>query len=281
MNGAFRAFRRLASAIFAACLGFAVVCPAFAQCPGLGAPKTARLVKVGDRLDIALDDGRVVFFPTLESPRASAGAPSRPAEVAGELSSLLADRDLRVESLGPPDRWGRTPVRLFVAGDAGQMAEESADVTLASAGLALASRDGGPCAVAVRAAEREARQENLGIWADPAFAVLAADRAEQLAERAGTLSLVEGHIQSIGRTAPRLYLNFGLGRGGFSATIARRNVPFFERAGFSAEALTRKLVRLRGVIEMMPSPQIELLHADQIEIIDLKPATGEAAAVRN
>lgn len=264
-----------------ACVGFAVAGAAFAQCPGLGAPRPARLVKVSDRLDIALDDGRVAAFPTLEPPRASVAAPNRPAEVAGELNSLLADRDLRVESLGPPDRWGRTPVRLFVAGNEGGIADESADVTLASAGLALASRDGGACGVAVRAAERQARLENLGIWADPAFAVLPADRPGQLAERAGTLALVEGQIRSIGRTAPRIYLNFGAGRGAFSATIARRNIPFFEKAGFSAEALTHKLVRLRGIVEMTPAPQLELFHPDQIEIIELRPSTGEAAAERN
>jgi endonuclease YncB( thermonuclease family) len=274
----------MAPGAFVVCLGFALSGPAFGQCQGLGTAKTARLVKVGDRLDIALDGGRVVAFPSLEPPRASSSAPNRPAEVAAELTSLLADRDLRVESLGPPDRWGRTPVRLFVAADRGQkaiMADESADVTLASAGLALASRDGGPCALAVRAAERQARQDNLGIWADPAFAVLAAGRTAKFSERAGTLALVEGEIRSIGRTAPRLYLNFGSGRGDFSATIARRNLPLFEKAGFSAEVLAHKLVRLRGIIEMTPAPQIELFHSDQIEIIDLKPSTGEAAGARN
>jgi hypothetical protein len=108
----------------------------------------------------------------------------------------------------------------------------------------------------------------LGIWADPDFAVLSGDERRDFSNRAGTLALVEGCIGSIGHTAPRLYLNFGGGRGGLSLTISRRNQPLFERAGLTEKNLLHKTLRARGVLEIGFGPQIELFHPSQIEFMD-------------
>jgi hypothetical protein len=245
----------------------------FVQLPGLHAAErfvcdppsreTVRLLSVGERLDIFLADGRMVYFPTLEPPRASRGAPNRPRAVAEELGSLLAGKDLSLQKLGPPDRWGRIPSRLYVPGE-----DEPADEILAAAGLAMAGIEGGACAAKVRVAEAAARAEKLGLWADPEFAVIAADERQDLTPRAGTLALVEGRVSSLGRTPPRLYINFGAGRGGLALTISRRNQPLFERAGLTEKNLAGKSVRARGVVEIGSSPQIELFHPEQIESIE-------------
>jgi hypothetical protein len=218
---------------------------------------------VDERLDLLLTDGRTVYFPTLEPPRATRAEPNRPKTVAAELTSLLAGRTLVLVRLGGPDRWGRIPARLFVEGET-----ESVDEILAAGGLVMASGDSGLCGKAALAAEAAAREGRLGIWADPDLAVLSVDDGAKLAARAGFLTLVEGRVASIGHTAPRLYLNFGLGRGGFSMTVARRRLPLFDRAGFTEKNLLHRSIRARGVVEIGAAPQIELFHPDQIEFME-------------
>ncbi len=235
------------------------------NCRASAPREKVRVAKIGQKLDILLADGRLVYFPTLEPPRATSAAPDRPRYVAAQLTSLLAGRDLEMEKLGGPDRWGRIPVKLFVPGSS-----ESVDVTLAAAGLVMAGIGAGGCGAQVRAAEAEARAASLGVWADPDFAVLDADRPESFARRAGTLALVEGRVTSIGHTRWRTYLNFGPGRRDFSLTIARRRLKEFARANLSPQKLLHKFLRARGVVEMRAGPQIELFHPDQIEFIEDK-----------
>jgi hypothetical protein len=223
----------------------------------------AFFASVDERLDMVLADGRTVYFPTLEPPRATRAQPDRPKRVAAELSSLLAGRTLVLVRLGGPDRWGRIPARLFVEGES-----ESVDEILAAGGVIMASGDSGLCGKAVLALEAAARESRLGIWADPDLAVLAAEDHAKLAARAGFLTLVEGRVASIGHTAPRLYLNFGVGRGGFSLTVARRQLPLFDHAGFAEKNLLHRSVRARGVVEIGTAPQIELFHPDQIEFME-------------
>lgn len=233
-------------------------------CDAAGSRENVRLASVNERLDVVLADGRLIYFPTLEPPRATPAAPERPKSVAEQLTSLLAGKTLALQKLGGPDRWGRIPALLFVDGET-----DSVDQVLVAVGLAMVSAESGTCgAKAIRAAEAGARADSLGIWADPAFAVLALDDSPDLAGRAGTLALVEGRVSSVGRTKPRLYLNFGSRRGGLSLTIARRNLRLFERAGFSEKSLVHKFIRARGVVEIGAFPQIELFHPDQIEFIE-------------
>lgn len=132
----------------------------------------------------------------------------------------------------------------------------------------MASAEAGLCGESLRAVEAAARGDRLGIWADPDFAVLSGDDRRDLSARAGTLALVEGRVGSIGHTAPRIYLNFGGGRGGLSLTIARRNQPLFERAGLTEKNLLHKALRARGVLEIGAGPQIELFHPNQIEFME-------------
>jgi micrococcal nuclease len=232
-------------------------------CDGAAARENVQFESVDERLDLVLADGRRIYFPTLEPPRATSASPQRPKTVAAELASLLVGKKLALQRLGASDRWERIPALLFIEGEA-----ESADEILAGAGLAMAGVEAGKCGDKARAAEAAARADGLGLWADPDFAVLAADAPQNLSGRGGTLALVEGRVASIGHTPPRLYLNFGGGRGGIALTIARRNRILFERAGLSEANLLHKFIRARGVVEIVVSPQIELFHPDQIEFIE-------------
>ncbi|MGP0104618.1 DNA-binding protein [Rhodoblastus sp.] len=239
-----------------------------AGCGGDAASEKARLDKVDARLDIALADGRVVFFPSIEPPRATPAEPGLPQDAANQLASLLQGKTLLVQPLGGADRWGRVPVRLFPEG-----AGESADETLVAAGLVMASADPGLCAEGVKAAEAEARAAKLGIWADPGYAVLAGEDSAAFAARNGTLAIVEGRIGSIGHGYSRVYLNFA-GRRGAALVIAKRNRRAFERAGFDEESLRGRMVRARGVVEIGASPLIETFHPGQIEFMEEAPRAG-------
>lgn len=266
-------FVRVALALFIASPLHASHAAESSACDSALAREKALFASVDERLDMVLADGRTIYFPSLEPPRATRAAPDRPKAVAAELASLLAGRALVLVKLGEADRWGRIPARLFVEGEA-----ESIDEILAAGGLAMASQGSdsnksgsggaGLCRKAVRAAEAAARDERLGIWADPDLAVLSVEDGEKLAARGGVLTLVEGQVASIGHTAPRLYLNFGRGRGGFSMTISRRNLPLFERAGLGEKNLLHQSIRARGVVEIGTAPQMELFHPDQIEFME-------------
>jgi endonuclease YncB( thermonuclease family) len=248
----------------------APACARPAGCDGDAAAQKARMEKVDARLDITLADGRVVFFPSIEPPRATPAEPDLPRDAARQLASLLQGKTLLVSPLGPADRWGRIPVRLFPGG-----ASESADESLAAAGLAIVGADPGSCAEGVKAAEAEARAAKAGLWADPAFAVLAGDDAAAFAGRNGTLAVVEGRIGSIGHGFSRTYLNFA-GRRGAALVIARRNRRAFERAGFDEKSLRGRRVRARGVVEIAASPLIELFHPGQIAFIEEAPRAGSS-----
>jgi hypothetical protein len=205
----------------------------------------------------------MVYFPTVEPPRATAAAPDRPRNVAAELASLLAGKTLSLQKLGASDRWGRIPASLLI-----ESGQQPVDELLAAAGLVMASAESGACGAKLfRAAETLARDEALGIWSDPAYAVITAENTPDLTGQAGALVLVEGQVASIGHTAPRLFLNFGARRN-VSLTIAKRNQPAFERAGLTEKSLLHKHIRARGVLEIGASPQIELFHPDQIESIE-------------
>jgi micrococcal nuclease len=268
---------RLTNRLCAGLFWLAALFPAAAapsSCDVSAARDRAQLDRVGERLDIVLIGGRRLYFPSVEPPRATSAAPDRPMEVASELTSLLRGHRLFVLPLGAEDRWSRIPARLFVEG-----ATESADETLAAAGLVMASADPGPCGAAVKAAEADARAAGLGVWADPAFAILSGDDPAPFIARAGVLTIVEGRIRSIGHAFGRTYLNFAARRGGAALVIARRNLPAFERAGLGEKSLLDHQVRARGVVEIGAAPQIELFHPGQIEFIQEAPQADGARHV--
>ena len=233
-------------------------------CEG-GGRERVEIVSVGERLDILLADGRLIAFPGVEPPRASLAEPDRFRATAAQVQALLQGKSLLLQPLGLADRWGRLPGRLFLPG-----AADSVDELLLGAGLVLRSAAPALCGEAARAAEDAARAAGIGVWSDPAFAVLSADRPEDFAAREDTLALVEGQVASIGRTSSRIYLNFARW-GGFYATIARHDWAAFERAGFSEAGLRTKKLRLRGIVESGKGPHMDLFHPEQIEFMDEPP----------
>ncbi len=268
---------RPAGRLLAAAIVLAPLSAAALDCENpSAAAQMATPAGVDERLEIRLEEGPVLKMTGIEPPRASALAPGRPKDIARELSNWLAGRQLLFEPVDAPDRWGRTPARIFLVNDQGAV---SLELALISGGLAQTALARGPCADALRQSEAAARSAGLGLWADPAFFPVSPARPEDFVPRAGALILVEGKVFSVGRVAQRLYLNLSAKRGALSATISKRNWPKFEKAGLAPAALVGKMVRLRGLAEVRLSPQIELYRPDQIEILNLKDASAPAGAM--
>ncbi len=265
----------LVSRFFAVLAVLAALAPGLAEaasCASSAPGEKVRLVSVGVRLDIVLADGRVIYFPTIEPPRATAAEPDAPQDVVRQLTALLQDKSLILQRLGAADRWGRIPARLSIDGES-----EAVDETLIAAGLAMVSADPGACGLNVKAAETAARAARAGIWSDPAFAVLTAEDLTVFPPRAGTLAIVEGRARSFGHGFSRTYINLGDRRGSVTLVIAKRYRPAFDRAGFDEKSLANRRIRARGVVEMGGAPQIDLFHPAQIEFMEEAPRAGGSA----
>jgi hypothetical protein len=253
---------------FLFCLGAAAA--RAAPC-GEPASEGLRVQEINERLEITLEDGRLLRLAGLEPPRASAGDPARPARVRDQLRGWLMRPGLRVDLellAAVPDRWNRRPARLFAPG--GDGAPQSVAEALVEAGLARVEIDAlaRPCLRVLLALEGKARQGGLGLWRDPAFAVMPATDREALALRTGQMLLVQGRVSGVGAAASRVYVNFGPIRTvDFAASVGRLNVAAFEKSGVFLSSLTGKVVRVRGLLETQFGPQIELADPEAIEIV--------------
>ena len=185
------------------------------------------------------------------------------------LATMLAGRTIALTRPGlASDRYGRIAAQVF--DDAAEAAASSAQRMLLARGHAMvAARVGdAACAAELLAAERTARAESLGLWADPRHAIRKADEpAAVLAER-GRFALVEGLVLSVRESGGTIYVNFGRRWSeDFTVTVQKRSERAFTAAGLELKALAGRPVRVRGVIEERGGPWIEAMRPEQIEII--------------
>ena len=261
--------------------GFMRLLLAFLVCLGAAAARAApcgepaseglRVAGLNERLEITLEDGRLLRLAGLEPPRPSASDPGRPGRTADQLRGWLMQPGLRVDLellAAVPDRWNRLPGRLFAPGGDGK--PRSVAEAVVEAGLARVEIDAlaRPCLRVLLALEGKARRDRLGLWRDPAFAVAPAADRDALALRAGDMLLVQGRVSGTGSTATRFYVNFGPIRTiDFAASVGRMNVAAFEKSGVVLSSLTGKVARVRGLLETQFGPQIELADPEAIEIV--------------
>lgn len=110
--------------------------------------------------------------------------------------------------------------------------------------------------------ERAARQEKLGIWADPYFKILTTEETAQSLHR---FRLVEGKVESVRTVRDNTYINFSRDwRGKFHVFIPKKNASAFQAA--ELKALEGKNIRVRGWVNYYKAPMISLTHPAQIEL---------------
>lgn len=244
-----------------------------------------RLSHVVDGRDFVLEDGREVRLAAIEVPLPPSGESSQAAPGGAAAKAALAT----VLSGGPlvlrqaeaaPDRYSRTVAYAEVV-SAG--ARRSAEAEMISAGFARVGDDAGSqaCATELLRRENAARKAKLGLWADPYYDPIPADKPADLLARRGHFALVEGKVESVHASGATLYVNFGRHWSqDFAVTIRRRNEPNFAAAGLDLQGLAGRQVLIRGWIEahsgnannigagFWRAPWIEVSHTEQIELAD-------------
>jgi len=259
--------RRLVAAAIALC-GLLPV-PAIAGGCLLAPQGEGRVTQVIDARTLRLDDGRDVILAGIEPVTAdeSGDAGKTRANGVAALSAIVAGHDITLHGDDDtPDRYGRQPALVFVAGS-----DISVQATLLTQGDALvaatmADRD---CAAALVAAEAGARAAKRGIWANSS-AIKNAESPGDILAGIGQFMVVEGRILSVRQAGATTYLNFGRNwTRGFAVTIPKRMIATFEAAGILLKSLENQKIRVRGWIEARggpgAGPRIEVLRVGQIE----------------
>ena len=220
-------------------------------------------VSVSDELDVTLGDGRVLRLAGIDPARATAARPEGAVLARQALEAWLGAGPVLARGLAPaPDRWGREPVLLLRPGG-------SAAAALVGAGVARVRPEAGigACWPGLVAGEGEARGAQRGLWADPAYAVLAPGDAEGLAAQAGGMALVEGilHLHAARGT---LYLSLGRDRWGFAAIVSRRDAARFAKAGLDLADYEGTPVRLRGELDRRFGPRLRVTEPEAVESLE-------------
>ena len=221
-------------------------------------------VKVHSRLEIELQDGRLIRTPHLAPFEASARGAARMEQARAALRDWTKGEALTLPQRLPlADRWGRivTPAFLATGQDLGLRLVEQGLVRVGPSHT-------DPCLIPLLAAEIQARNAKLGLWAYSYYSVLPAHSSAALAAHAGEFVIAEGMVQRIGQTSTRIYLDLGPARGSnLSVTFSRQNAKAFADGGIVPDALVGKTIRVRGLLEYRTRPQIEIYTPAAIEVM--------------
>ncbi len=231
--------------------------------------ETGRVASVIDGATLVLDSGLVVRLAGIAAPAPPRGTSAAWPQAVRAGAALGALALGRMVSLAYPDagrdRYERAVAFVTVEGSEAPLAE-----ALLAEGLArvMPADEPAACLAPLFATEREAREKQLGLWADPYYAIRAA-RDPALAERADAYDLVEGRVMSVGIRGPVAYLDFGRDwRTDFTAVIAAPAAKALVAGGMPPASLEGRHVRLRGWIERRDGPSLRVTHPTQLELLD-------------
>jgi len=229
---------------------------------------TARIAHVDERLDLALADGRILRLAGLDLPTLPRGAPATAEAARRFLSERLIGREAEVDLLAAgTDRWGRVLADLALpATPPGR--SQSVALAVIAAGYARVKPEfeTRACTPERLSAEERARRDRLGLWSDPAYAVVHASDSASLHARAGQFVVMEGRVRRVGFTRSRLYLDLE-SHDGPTIVLPRKLAASLARAGHSVEDMTGATVRARGALDDRLRPTIEVNEPAMIEVV--------------
>jgi hypothetical protein len=226
-----------------------------------------QVVRVEKNGVLVLVDGRAVHLEGVLLPQGSKDhAPDFLAEQAiSTLSDLAKGRSVSLAvNIPKEDRYGRLRAQVEFPQDND---EPWLQIAMLRRGLARVdiAPDRRECAAALYAAEAEARKNRNGIWTQGAYAIHAPD---QLAGTTGTFQIVEGKVLTANLKNGRAYLDFGTDwRFDFTATISPDDMANFREAGIDPRNYAGKVVRVRGFVDQMNGPEIEMSSPDAVEVL--------------
>jgi len=220
----------------------------------------ATAVAVIDARSFRLADGREVKLAGIDVPGGNQAAMTRAA-----LENLVLGKDLVVRAPSDgTDRYGRIAAFAFVNGS-----ETPVQYNLLARGQARVSAqvEDKACSSALLAEEKRAREGRIGLWADPGYAVRAAEDGPAIRAQRGRFSVAEGRVVSVRDSGGTIYVNFGRRWSeALTVTILKRHERSFVAAGIEPRNLQGRAVRIRGYVDVRNGPMIEATRPQQIEI---------------
>jgi endonuclease YncB( thermonuclease family) len=244
----------IASVVMAASLASASPCAFAPQGEG-------RVAAVIDARSFRLEDGREIRLAGIEP-----AFPEKTASAQTEmLTALLAGHDIRLTGEDDaPDRYGRERAFAWRLPDGTLLQRE---LLARGEALVAASVSDKDCAAALLAAETEARGAKRGIWADPSV-IKNTESPGAILAGIGRFMLAEGKVLSVRQAGATTYLNFGRNwTRDFAVTIPRPALANLAAAGLVPKSLESKRIRVRGFVEAHTGPRIEVVRAEQIELL--------------
>ena len=243
-------------------------------CEGLRMVPGGVVTQVTDGDTVVLDSGLVVRMIGTQAPKLPLGRegfatwPLAP-EAKAALEAIALGRSVTLGYGGEEvDRYERALAQVFVESGAAEPVWAQAQMVRNGLARVYSFPDNRQCLAQLYAAEAQARVERLGIWANPYYSVRAADRPDELLQRAGQYELVEGRVLLADRSGSRVYLNFGRHwKEDFTVVIEAAALKLFSGAGLDPLTLDGALVRVRGWVDNRDGPRIEVTHPEQIEVL--------------
>ncbi len=181
------------------------------------------------------------------------------------LDRLLTNASLTITDFGPLTRWGARVVTAKRVGEALTLQHQlvamgAARVAPQSENLALIDQ--------LLVVEQAARAARKGLWALPAYRVFDANKAGRAI---GGFHLIEGEVRRIAKVKSRFYINFGTDyKTDFTASAGSRGYRKWAGQGFDLTSLADARLRIRGFVEAINGPSIELSHRRQLEVLARK-----------
>ena len=229
-------------------------------------------IEIVDGDTLVLEDGREVRLVGIQAPKLPLGRVGFETwplaeEAKAALARLTEGRPLRLAYGGRAvDRYGRQLAHLYAQEADGS--ETWIQGALLAEGLArvYSFADNRSLVEEMLDLEIAARNEGLGIWAHPFYALRS---PEGLADYEGGFELVEGRVRAAAEVKGRVYLNFGEDwREDFTVVLQPKVRRLFEREGLDPLEYEFHLIRVRGWVKSFNGPMIEVTHPEQIEVLE-------------
>lgn len=180
--------------------------------------------------------------------------------VLGQVAELHLDERQR-------DRYGRVLAQIFVTKDDQRVWVQERLIADGQARV-ISFKDNRRCIPDLLAAEKAAREKSAGHWGSGYFSIMPAASEDALSRLGQSYEIVEGQVENVAEVRGRIYLNFGKNwRRDFTATIANDAIKMFADGSDGLSTLKGRRIRVRGWIENVNGPSINITHPEQLEVI--------------
>ena len=201
-------------------------------------------------------------------------ADGRLVQIAGlDLATLrlppLAGREAMLYAAGPPDRHGAVHAGFMVDG-----ADLAAELVRAGKGIVRPHIGERSCLGDLLGLEERSRQDGLGLWREPEYAVADAAASEAVSRRVDRFVIVAGKVEHVGETKDAVWIDFGkIWRTDVTIVVSRKLWPHFEAAGLTMDRIRGRTIRARGVVTLRGGPRLDISEPAAIEVLDAAAQT--------